>query len=184
MVQKTYSLEVELPEVVTANVHGNSLIVKGPKGEIKRDIENPRFAMKADAKIVSLALKSGLKQSQRDKMHINSYQSHIKNLINGVIHGYTAKLKVCSGHFPMTVTIDTNGKFAVKNFLGEKVPRTVNVKHGAKVDVQGDIITVTGLDKEIVGQTAADLEQLTRITNRDRRIFQDGIYITKKPGEE
>src|SRR3989344_3334519 len=145
MVQKTYSLEVELPEGVTANVHGNSLIVKGPKGEIKRDIENPRFAMKADAKIVSLALKSGLKQSQRDKMHINSYQSHIKNLINGVIHGYTAKLKVCSGHFPMTVT---------------------------------------GLDKEIVGQTAADLEQLTRITNRDRRIFQDGIYITKKPGEE
>ncbi|MEK6948482.1 MAG: 50S ribosomal protein L6 [Nanoarchaeota archaeon] len=184
MAQKTYSLEVEVPEGVTANVQGNILTIKGPKGEVKREIENPRFSMKAESKTVILALKPGVKQSQRDKMHMNSYQSHIKNLIDGVIHGYTAKLKVCSGHFPMTVTIDSNGKFAVKNFLGEKVPRTVNIKHGVKVEIQGDILIVTGLNKELVGQTAADLEQLTRITNRDRRIFQDGIYITKKPGEE
>ena len=184
MVQKTYSLEVELPENVNASVQGNVLSIKGPKGEVKRLIDNPRTLMKVEGKIVSLSLKSELKQSQRDKMHMNSYQSHIKNMIDGVVNGYTAKVKVCSGHFPMTVSIDSSNKFAVKNFLGEKVPRTVNIKQGVKVEVQGDIITITGLDKEIVGQTAASLEQLTRITNRDRRIFQDGLYITKKPGEE
>ena len=184
MVQKTYSLEVELPENVNASVQGNVLIVKGSKGELKRVVDNPRIVMKVEGKIVFLSLKLGLKQSQRDKMHINSYQSHIKNMIDGVVHGYTAKVKVCSGHFPMTVSKDSSNKFAVKNFLGEKVPRTVNIKQGVKVEVQGDIITITGLDKEAVGQTAASLEQLTRITNRDRRIFQDGLYITKKPGEE
>ncbi len=57
------------------------------------------------------------------------------------------------------------------------------IKDGADVKLDESFVTVEGIDIEIVGQTAADIEQLTRITNRDIRIFQDGIYIIEKPGK-
>ena len=44
---------------------------------------------------------------------------------------------------------------------------------------KNDVI-VKGIDKEKVGQTAANIERSCRIKNRDRRVFQDGIYITSK----
>ena len=53
-----------------------------------------------------------------------------------------------------------------------------------EVKVVGDEIIVTGLNKELVGQTAANIELATRVKKRDIRIFQDGIWIIKKPGKE
>ena len=74
-------------------------------------------------------------------------------------------------------------KLVVKNFIGEAVPRTLLFKEGATVKVEGDIIIVTGINKEIVAQAAASVEQLTRRVGFDRRIFQDGIYIVEKDGK-
>jgi large subunit ribosomal protein L6 len=47
--------------------------------------------------------------------------------------------------------------------------------------VSGEEVTLRGPNKEDVGQTAADIEQLTRVTDKDTRVFQDGVYITDKP---
>jgi large subunit ribosomal protein L6 len=71
--------------------------------------------------------------------------------------------------------------FAVKNFLGEKVPRTCTLPQGVDVKVAGQEITVTSVDLERAGQVAGMLELLTFKPNKDQRTFQDGIYITVKP---
>ena len=73
-----------------------------------------------------------------------------------------------------------NGVLEAKNFIGEKKPRHLKIKEGVEVKVQGDKITVTSPDIEKAGTTATDIEQLCRICNKDRRIFQDGIYIIEK----
>ena len=72
----------------------------------------------------------------------------------------------------------------VTNLFGEKVPRVAKLPWSpAEVEVKvmnkTDVI-VKGIDKEKVGQTAANIERSCRIRNRDRRVFQDGIYITSK----
>ena len=123
------------------------------------------------------------KFSKREKKIINTFQSHINNMIVGVETPYTYKVKVCSGHFPMTVNVDGQ-KLVVKNFLGEKVPRKASIVGSAIVNVEGDMIVIVSADKEAAGQTAANFEQSTRITNRDRRIFQDGLWIIQKGDKE
>ena len=78
----------------------------------------------------------------------------------------------------------SNKKFAVKNFLGEKTPRELNIKEEVNIKIEGEIIIVEGIDKEKVSQTAANIEKLTFIKQKDRRIFQDGIYIINKDGKD
>ena len=104
-------------------------------------------------------------------------------MIKGVQKPYVYTLKICSGHFPMNVSV-SGEKFIVKNFLGEKTPRILNVKPGVSVKVEGDHITVESADKGLASQVSADIEQLTRRPGFDTRVFQDGCYIIVKDGKE
>ena len=50
-----------------------------------------------------------------------------------------------------------------------------------KVEVKNKVeVVVSGIDKEKVGQTSANIERCTTVKNRDRRVFQDGIYLLEK----
>ena len=82
------------------------------------------------------------------------------------------------------VILNNKNEIVIKNFLGEKVPRVLKIKEGAKVKIDGEIVLVESCDKEIAGQVAADIEKLTVIKNRDNRIFQDGIHIINKSGKQ
>jgi large subunit ribosomal protein L6 len=102
-------------------------------------------------------------------------------MLKGVQEPFVYKLKACSSHFPMTVSV-TGNKLSIKNFLGEKTPREVTFKPGVKVTVAGDQITVESADLELAGDAASKIELATFISERDRRVFQDGIYMTHKAG--
>jgi len=65
--------------------------------------------------------------------------------------------------------------------LEKKKPRVAKILGETKVKVSGNEVTVSGINKEDVGQTAANIEQKTKIKRFDPRIFQDGIYIVQKP---
>jgi len=171
--------EVNIPEGVEVIIEPPRLKVKGPKGEIERILFNPSVEIKTDKNKVTLEIKNGKK---KEKMYMKTYRAHIKNMIKGVSEEYVYKLKICSGHFPMTVKHEKN-QLIVSNFLGEKIPRKAIIPEGVTLEMKKDDITLTGINIELVGQAAANIERSTRITNRDRRRFQDGIYITVKAGE-
>ena len=172
--------EIEIKKEVQASLENNELRLKGPKGENNKNFNNPLIQLKIEGKKIKL---SSMRFTKREKKLAGTFKSHINNLIKGVTEGHTYKLKICSSHFPMTVSIN-NDELTVKNFFGEKAPRILKVKLGVTVKINGSEIIIESTNKELAGQTAADIEQLTRITNKDRRIFQDGIYITEKDGKK
>ena len=79
----------------------------------------------------------------------------------------------------MNVSIQGD-ELTIKNFFGEKKPRKTRIPKGAEVKIDGDMIKVTGIDIDVVSQTASKIELTTRRTGFDRRTYQDGIWITKK----
>ena len=170
---------VEIPEGVEINLEGSLIKVKGPNGEVERLLSNPMVIIKKEENVITFYSKN--KMTKREKRIIGTFSGHIGNMVKGVSDGFEYKLKICSGHFPITANIEGE-EFILKNFLGEKVPRKSKIMEGVKVELKGDVIIVNSIDKEKAGQTAARIEQATRITNKDRRVFQDGCYITEKAG--
>jgi large subunit ribosomal protein L6 len=165
---------------VTVHHDTGRFTIKGKKGEVSRDFAHPMITYKVNGDVIEFHLDK--KYTQREKKMINTIKSHLKNAMNGAERGHTYRLKICSGHFPMTVAV--KGKtFEVKNLLGEKVPRTRALKEGVHVKVDGDIVTVEGIDLAVVSQTAADIEELTKRPGFDKRVFMDGIWIIEKDGE-
>ncbi len=165
-----------LPNDVKVDVIGDVVKVTGPKGTVEKKLSSHNVKLGSSGNEVSI---KSLRSTQREKKLANTFRAHVKHMVVGVVDGHSYKLKICSGHFPMTVT-QKGDILEVKNFLGEAKPRLLKLKQGVELNIQGSDITVSSPNKELAGQVAADIEQLTRITNRDRRIFQDGIYIVEK----
>ncbi|CAD5243596.1 50S ribosomal protein L6 [Thermococcus camini] len=171
--------EVEIPEGVEVTVEGNTVKVKGPKGELERELKYPGVQIfTEDGKVV--VFKEFPRK--RDIAIARTFKAHIANMIKGVTEGFTYKLKIVYSHFPMTVKVQGD-EVVIENFLGEKNPRRAKILPGVTVRVSGQEVIVEGIDREAVGQTAANIEQATKITKWDRRVFQDGIYIVEKAGK-
>jgi len=100
-------------------------------------------------------------------------------MVKGVTKGFTYKLKKVYSHFPINVKVEP-GKVLIENFIGERSPRIAKIVGNVKVIVKGDDIEVQGLNLEEVSQTAANIEQATKIKKKDPRVFLDGIYIYEK----
>ncbi|NPA38683.1 MAG: 50S ribosomal protein L6 [Candidatus Nanohaloarchaeota archaeon] len=174
------SLEVaiELPEGITAELHDNILKIKGEKGEIERKFFHPSLSLKIEGNVIKIV--PTRKENKRIKSLMFTWKSHINNMIKGVKEGFEYHLKVYYVHFPMTVKVEGD-KVVISNFLGEKGVRTARIMGDTQVEVKGDTIIVKGINKEDVGQTAANIELATKDKGgRDRRKFLDGIYIIKK----
>ena len=172
--------DISIPSGVTATGTEHSVTVKGSKGEVTREWKHPLIKIKVDSQKISV---TSLYASAREKKIVNTIESHITNMVRGVQEGHVYRLKICSGHFPMTVAMSAN-EFSVKNFLGEKFPRILAIDPSVKVSIEAQDVVVQGPALEKVSQCAANIEKLTMVRNRDRRIFQDGIYITEKPARE
>ncbi|MCW4021191.1 MAG: 50S ribosomal protein L6, partial [Candidatus Bathyarchaeota archaeon] len=105
--------------------------------------------------------------------------SHIRNMITGVTEGFTYRLKIVFSHFPTSVKVQEE-KVIIDNFTGERSSRVAKIVGDTKVTVESEDIVVQGVNIEDVSQTAANIEQATKIKNKDPRVFLDGIYIYER----
>lgn len=167
--------EIEIPEGVEVIID-DEVSVKGPNGEISRKFTYPNVTITKEDNTVVLET---VFPKKKDKSMIGTTKAHITNMIIGVTEGFTYHMKIVFAHFPMTVKAQGD-IVTIENFIGERHPRTSKIVGGAKVSVKGDEVTITGVNKEDVGQTMANLEQATKIKGKDPRVFQDGIYLVSK----
>ncbi|MAG15762.1 50S ribosomal protein L6 [Candidatus Woesearchaeota archaeon] len=164
---------IEIPENITVSIADDMLSVKGPKGEVNKSFFAENINISTDSG--KIYLKSN-RNTKNERKIANSFKAHILNIFKGVSEGHHFEMKILSGHFPMTVTVN-DGEFIVKNFFGEKTPRKFTLPKDVTVKVKGDKVDIESCDKELVGMVMSSIEKLTRRTNFDRRIFQDGIIV-------
>lgn len=169
---------VTIPEGVTANISEDGVVtITGPKGSLNRAFQSKVINLFEDGN--GLIVRVDLPR-RKQRALAGTWNAHLNNMVKGVTDGFTLNLKAFYSHFPMTM--QANGDtFTVNNYFGERVPRTAKILDNVEVKVSNKTeITVTGIDKEAVGQTAANIERCTTVKNRDRRVFQDGIYRLKQ----
>lgn len=168
---------IELPEGVSATLDGITLKVNGPNGNLEREYHSStlKLMVESDKIIVQVDL-----PRRKDKALAGTWNAHINNMVKGVTSGFTYNLKALYSHFPMTLKQEGN-ELVVNNYFGERVPRRAKILPGVKVEIKNKVeLVVSGIDKELVGQTAANIERCATVKNRDRRVFQDGIYLLSK----
>ena len=168
--------QVEIPPGVNATLEGSVLTVSGPKGTLARDMRFPQI----DVRIVNgEVIVSTASDKRRILAMSGTLEAHVKSMIRGVVEGYEYRMKVVYSHFPIQLKLQGN-RLEIGNFLGEKQPRAAKIIEGVTVRIGNDEVTLTGIDREKVGNNAANIEHATKITKRDPRVFQDGIYITER----
>ncbi|KAK9381346.1 60S ribosomal protein uL6 [Kockiozyma suomiensis] len=173
---------LEIPEGVTVVIKSRIVVVTGPRGTLTKNLRHINLAF---TKVSDSAIK--LTVHHGDRKHVaalRTIKTLINNLIIGVTKGYKYKMRYVYAHFPINVNIISDGKeVEIRNFLGEKRVRVVPVLEGVSVEVstaQKDELVLTGNSLENVSQSAADIQQICRVRNKDIRKFLDGIYVSER----
>lgn len=175
------SAKVEIPSNVTVELKGRLVRVTGPRGSLERNFNFVAMELIRESETeLKVTVWFG---AHKHLACIRTICSHISNLIKGVTLGFEYKMKSAYAHFPINVTItDKNKTLEIRNFIGEKIVRRVPMLEGVTVDVTGvkDEIVLRGNSLENVSQSAATIQNMTKVKNKDIRKFLDGIYVSER----
>ena len=186
---ETLQRTVSIPDQVSVQVEGRTVKVKGPLGSLQEDLSHLPVSINVNDNKVQLETSWPRK---REIGMLGTAAAHVRNMLKGVTQGYRYELRTVYAHFPVTVKVDEKAKvLKIENFTGEKTPRYAKILEGVKVDIKGEDLSVEGIDLKSVSQTAANIQDSTKIKKKDLRVFLDGIYVsgkgpaqtTKKPGK-
>ncbi len=159
------------------SLSGGVITAKGKEGTLSVEIKYPFIKTRIENGILFIDV---AKDIAFQKAIGGTLAAQVRNMVKGVNEKYTAELELVYMHFPATLKV-SGTKLVVENFVGERKPREVEIPAGVAIKVSGTKITLSGIDKYLVGQAAGTIELKIQIKNKDRRIFKDGVFITKKP---
>ncbi|CAN6440711.1 unnamed protein product [Victoria cruziana] len=177
------SQTMDIPDEVTVTVKAKFVKVDGPRGTLTRDFKH----LSLDFQLIEGGRKLKVDAwfgSRRTMAAIRTAISHIQNLITGVTKGYRYKMRFVYAHFPINASItNSNKSIEIRNFLGEKRVRKVDMLEGVTVvrsEKVKDELILDGNDIELVSRSAALINQKCHVKNKDIRKFLDGIYVSEK----
>lgn len=120
---------------------------------------------------------------------LRTVRSCIENLIIGVTKGFKYKMRYVYAHFPINVNLDKDKETGlweveIRNFIGEKYVRRVAMQPGVEVEVsknQKDELVLSGNSIENVSQSAADIQQVCKVRNKDIRKVGAHPWVRQRP---
>lgn len=167
---------IQVPDDVVATIEGSKVTIKGNKGVLTRDFSHAPISVELDRNTILVRAEWPRK---KEAALVGTIYSHIQNMIIGVKKGFTYKLKIVFSHFPISIKVKENSIF-IENFTGERRSRIAKIVGNVQVKVQSEDIIIQGINLEDVSQTAANIEQNTKVKKKDPRVFLDGIYVYKR----
>ncbi|KAG6854831.1 hypothetical protein C0991_012021 [Blastosporella zonata] len=194
--------ELDIPEGVDVSIKSRVIVVKGPRGTLTKNVRHVNMdilLLKGKTAKVSLAVWQG---GRKHVACLRTIRTLINNMVIGVTQvcefcairamraltsspqGFRYKMRAVYAHFPINCIIQNDGtKVEIRNFLGEKTVRHVSMLEGVNITesaAQKDELILEGNDIDHVSQSAASIQGICRVRNKDIRKFLDGIYVSDK----
>jgi len=180
MVKSGFEKRIALQPGFSAQLAAGKVVLRGNGKESSYRLSGKGISVRQEGNELVV---SGSPASKKMNALVGTIGAHLGNLESGLRDEYVYRLAVVYSHFPMNASVKGN-LVEIKNFVGEKNPRYAKILPGASVAVKGKEITVKGHNKEATGQTAANIESATKVKGKDKRIYQDGIFIVQKAVQE
>lgn len=175
-----------IPTNVKVHIKSRIVNVEGPRGKLVKDMSHLSVCFSHPSRnIITIELHHG---ARKNVATLRTVKTLINNLIIGVTKGFKYKMRYVYAHFPINVNIEKNSETGlydveIRNFIGEKIIRRVTMLPGVDVEAsknQKDELQLTGNSLENVSQSAADIQQICRVKNKDIRKFLDGLYVSER----
>ena len=169
---------VSMPSGVTANVEGQTLTVKGPKGTLSMALLDDLVSFKVEDDAISV---TPVAISQRNRAAWGMQRTQVQNLVTGVTEGFTKVLEI-------------NGVGYRANIQGKNLKLQLGYSHDVNIDVPADLevktpdattVEISGADKQKVGQLAAEIRRWRKPEPyKGKGIKYRGEYIFRKEGKK
>ena len=167
---------IAIPAKTEVTVSGGLVMVKGPKGTLQRPLHR-LVTVEVGKDGVQVSPKG---ESLQSRALIGTYASHVKNMILGVTGGFSKKLLIEGVGFKW----DVQGK-TLNLALGFSHPVKVAITDGLTVKADKGALDISGFDKELVGQFAADIRAMKKPEPyKGKGIRYDGEVIRRKQGKK
>jgi len=168
---------IPIPDGVKVNLQRGALVVEGPKGKLSFT-PHPDMKVVVDEKEKVVRVERPTDRAFHKALH-GTTAALVRNMIKGVLEGYTVVLEVHGLGYRATMkgnTLELN--------LGKSHPDVYPVPEGIKIEVKGNEIHVHGIDKQKVGQVAAEIRALRKPDPyKGKGIRYKGETLRLKPGK-
>jgi large subunit ribosomal protein L6 len=169
-------MPIPIPTGVKVDIKGNTITVNGPKGELSRKIPTDMM-VNLDNDVLTVSRPS---DSNKHRSFHGLTRTLLANMVEGVSKGFEKNLEIVGVGYRAEKTGD---KLTLR--MGYSHPVEVTPLPGISLRVEGNNkITVSGIDKEVVGEMAAEIRAIRRPDSyKGKGIRYAGEYVRLKPGK-
>ncbi|RLC38779.1 50S ribosomal protein L6 [Candidatus Falkowbacteria bacterium] len=147
-------LPIKLPAETQAKIEGDFIIVKGPKGELKEKIHK---LVNIDIKEEEIIVSVKDAKNKKERALWGLFRSLINNMVQGVNQDFEKKLEVVGVGYRVSLS----GKELILN-VGYSHPVSITLPEGINAEIEGNIITISGISKQQVGEIAAQIRKVKK----------------------